>query len=74
MPSLYKNMLSAMNYKDRETPANEISTQGIDIFDTKTDTGSQSLLDLGLKLQGLYYECLQTAMITNSTRSMVVAL
>ena len=44
-----------MNSEDRDTPANKISTQGIDIFDTKTDTQANSLLELELKRQGLYY-------------------
>ena len=29
IPSMYKNMLLEMNSEDRETPTNEISTQGI---------------------------------------------
>ena len=36
-----------------ETPFNGISTQGIEIFYTKTDTKSHSLLDLGRQRQGL---------------------
>ena len=35
-----------MNAEDRETPADEISTQGIKIFYTKTDTKSHSILEL----------------------------
>ena len=50
-----------MNSEDGETPINEINTQGIEIFDTKTDTEAHSLLQLGMKRQGLYYSYLQIA-------------
>ena len=59
IPSMNKNMLFATNSEDRETSADKISTQGIEIFDTKTDTKDHSLLELGLKRQGLYYAYLQ---------------
>ena len=49
----------SMNSEDGETPTEEISTQGIEIFNTKTDTKSHSLLELGLKRQGRYYASLQ---------------
>ena len=58
---MYKNMIFAMNPEDRETPADKISTQGIEIFDIKTDTEAHILLEFGLKRQGLYYAYLQTA-------------
>ena len=48
-----------MNPEDVETPAEKISTQGIEIFDTKIDIKAHSLLDLGLKRKGLYYASLQ---------------
>ena len=50
-----------MNIEDRGTPANKISTQGTEISDTKTNIESHSLLELELKLQGLYYAYLQIA-------------
>ena len=50
---MYENMIFAMNPEDRETPADKISTQGIYIFDIKTDTEAHILLELGLKRQGL---------------------
>ena len=56
--SMYKKLLFATNSEDRDTPANKISTQGIENFDTKTDTEAQSLLEIVLKLQGLYYASL----------------
>ena len=52
-----------MNSEDKETPYREISTQGIEIFDTKIDIEAHSLLDLGLKHQGIYYAYLQIANI-----------
>ena len=36
--SMYKETLLTMNEEDGEIPANKISTQGIEIFDTKTNT------------------------------------
>ena len=50
-----------MNSEDRETPDNKISTQGIEIFDTHTYNKAHSLLELGLKRQGLYYLSLHIA-------------
>ena len=61
IPSLYKNMLFAVNSEYEETPTDKISTQGIEIFDTKTDTEAHSLLELGLKCQGIYYAYLHIA-------------
>ena len=55
---MYKNMIFAVNSEYRDIPADEISTQGIEIFDTKTDTEAHNLLELGLKRQGLYYASL----------------
>ena len=52
---MYNKMLFAMNSENRYSPAEKISTQRIEIFDTKTDTEAHSLLELGLKRQGLYY-------------------
>ena len=53
IPSMYKKMLSEMNLEDGDTPAKIICTQGIEIFNTKTDTKAHSLLYLGLKRQEL---------------------
>ena len=47
-----------MNSEDEKIPTDKISTQGIEIFDTKTDTESHSLLELVLKRQGQYYASL----------------
>ena len=57
--SMYKETLFDMNLEDGDIPADKISTQGIEIFDTKNDTESLSLFEIGLKPQGLYYEYLQ---------------
>ena len=54
IPSMYKKILFVMNAEDVETSANEISTQGIEIFHTKTDTEAHILLEIVLKHQGLY--------------------
>ena len=62
MPFMYKKMIFAVNSENRETPADKIITQGIEIFDTKNNTKAHSLLEIGLKFQGLYYAYLQ---ITN---------
>ena len=53
IPYMYKKMLFVMNSEDGDTPVDKISTQGIEMFDTKTDTESHSLLELGLKRQVL---------------------
>ena len=58
---MYKETLFDMNLEDGDIPADKISTQGIEIFDTKNDTESLSLFEIGLKPQGLYYEYLQIA-------------
>ena len=59
---MYNIMVFEMNSEDRETPTNKISTQGIEISDTNTDTKVHSFLEIRLKRQGLYYASLQ---ITN---------
>ena len=53
IPSMYKKMLFEMNPENGETPVKKISNQGIEIFDKSYDTEAHSLLDLGLKHQGL---------------------
>ena len=58
IPSMYNKMLFLINSEDRDTPAEEIITQGIEILDTKTDTKDHSTLKLVLKHQGLYYASL----------------
>ena len=58
IPSMYKKMLFTMNSEDGDTPTKKSSTQGIEIFDTKTNTEAHILLYLGLKLQGIYYASL----------------
>ena len=65
---MYKKILFAMNPEDRETPADEISTQRIEIFDINIDTEAHSLLELGLKRQGIYYVSLQIANVKQITR------
>ena len=62
---MYKNNIFAMNSEDIETPAKEISTKGIYIFDTNTDTESHSILKFRLKRQGLYYSSLYIANVNN---------
>ena len=48
-----------MSSEDRETLAKTFSTPVIEVLDTNTNTKDHSLLELGLKLQGLYYASLQ---------------
>ena len=57
--SMYNKMLFAMNSEDGEIPVDKISTTGIEIFDTKTDTEAHSLLELVLKRKRPYYASLQ---------------
>ena len=68
IPYMYKNMLFTMNSEDIETPANKINTQGIEIFDTKTNAKAHSLLEIRLKRQGLYYASLQIANVKQIAR------
>ena len=48
-----------MSSEDRETLAKTFSTPVIEVLDTNTNTKDHSLLELGLKRQGLYYASLQ---------------
>ena len=68
IPSMYNKMLFTMNSEDIETTANKISTQGIEIINTNTDTKSHSLLEITLKHQGLYYTFLQIANVKQIVR------
>ena len=68
IPYMYKKILFAMNPEDREAPADEISTQRIEIFDINIDTEAHSLLELGLKRQGIYYVSLQIANVKQIAR------
>ena len=63
-----QEMIFAINSEDGETPTYEISTQRMEIFDTKTDTKDHSLLELGMKRQGLYYAYLKTANVKEISR------
>ena len=62
IPYIYKKTIFTINSVERENPSDKISTQGIEIFNTKTYTKAHSLLEFGMKRQGLYYASLQ---ITN---------
>ena len=56
---MYKKFIFAESSEDIETPADKVSTHGIEIFDIKIDTEAHILLELGLKRQGLYHTYLQ---------------